>query len=64
MLALFSSALAAQAAVILAAALLGWLACLRGRIHRQWIRQPDRVEQLTALPSRWCIPVTTVLGAL
>ena len=64
MLALLSSPVAAQAAVIAAAALLGWIACLRAQVHRRWIRQPDRVEQLTALPSRWCIPLSTMLGSL
>jgi hypothetical protein len=65
MLALLSSDIAAQMAVILAAALLGWIACLRGQIHRQWIRQPNRAQQLTVLlRSDACISMTTVLGAL
>ena len=62
--ALFSSDIASQAVVILAAALLGWIACLRGQVHRHWIRQPDRVEQLAALPAQWCLSVSTVVGCL
>ena len=52
------------AGVILAGALLSWIACIRAHVHREWIRRPDRAEQLATLPSQWCIPVSTVLGCL
>jgi hypothetical protein len=64
MLDLFISELAAQAALILAAALLGWIAHLRADAHRHWVRERDRAKRIAALPSQWCIPVGTVLGCL
>ena len=64
MMALLTSEIAAQAGVILAAALLGWIACLRAQLHRRWVREVDRVEQIATLQSQWCIPVGTVLGCL